>query len=100
MKALITALTLTVSLAAVAGTHEKWNQKIDKMSFSDAKSMLQENARMRTTMLETYSSCVNGAKDKTALMQCKEYKSEDHKAMKRGMRSEKQSMEDASEEEK
>jgi hypothetical protein len=64
------------------------------MSFSDAKSMMQERARMKTAMLETYSSCVNGAKDKTALMLCKEDKMEDKKAMKDDIKSRKQSMEE------
>ncbi len=99
MKALITALTLTLSFAALAAQHEDWNQKIDKMSFSDAKNTMQERARMKTAMIETYSICVNGAKDKVALMGCKEDQMEGKKAMKDESKARRQSMEEKENEE-
>jgi hypothetical protein len=94
MKALLTALSLTVSVAALADHHENWDKKLETMNFPEAKSMMQEKVRMKSAMMEEYSSCINNAKDKTALMSCKEDKMQDKKAMKEQLKTRKQSMEE------
>lgn len=76
MKFLITVATLALSVSAFAGHHKgdhakKWEEKFEKMSFTDAKSMMQEMTAEKATIANNFKSCVDGAKDKSALKDCK-----------------------------
>lgn len=91
MKYLVTAATLALSLTAFAGHHEgdhakKWDEKFEKMSFTDAKSMMQEMTTQKTALINDFKSCVDSAKDKSALKSCKETMWEDKMDMKKSMK--------------
>lgn len=91
MKFLITAATLALSVSAFAGHHKgdhakKWDEKFEKMSFTDAKSMMQEMTAEKATIANNFKSCVDGAKDKSALKDCKKTMWEDKMDMKKDMK--------------
>lgn len=99
MKILTAILALGVSVGSFAGGkghHKDFEKKFDKMSFEDAKGMMQDMSQKKIAMMNEFQSCVNTAKDKEALKQCKEDKWEDKKAMKKDMKSKyKQSQEES-----
>jgi len=101
MKYLATAAVLALSFNAFAGHHEgdhgkKWEEKFEKMSFKDAKSMMQEMTQQKTALVNDFKSCVDSAKDKSALKDCKKTMWEDKMDMKKDMKDKyKQSEEEA-----
>jgi hypothetical protein len=91
MKYLVTVATLALSVSAFAGHHEgdhakKWEEKFDKMSFTDAKGMMQEMTQQKTALINDFKSCVDSAKDKSALRSCKKTMWEDKMDLKKDMK--------------
>ena len=91
MKFLITVATLALSVSAFAGHHKgdhakKWEEKFEKMSFTDAKSMMQEMTAEKASIANNFKSCVDGAKDKSALKDCKKTMWEDKMDLKQDMK--------------
>lgn len=95
MKFITLAMALSMSFGVFAGGKKGWDKKLDQMSFDDAKSMMQEHTQQRQEMLTEYTNCINNAKDKNALKDCKEDKRQGKQAMEEDLKDEfKQSQED------
>lgn len=81
----LTIIALSLFTAGAFAGHDKDHKemeaKFDKMSFEDAKKMMQEKMEMKSKMIEEGKSCVNDAKDKEALKACKKKMWEGHKQM-------------------
>ena len=80
MKILLAALLSLSSVSIFAGHHEDKNW--DKLPFEQQKQMKLKMLDEKSAMIESTRTCVNGAKDKAALKDCKQEMKDQKKAMK------------------
>lgn len=62
--------------------HKTMEQKMNKMSFEDAKDMNIKMVEKKSEMLEDNRKCINEAKDKKELSKCMQKSMEDEREMK------------------